>query len=163
MRQMPATIALLGLLNAGSAPVPRGEAVQPPSRPPVARAPAARVPAARKSAAASTPTQSVGITVRVIPATPANYVNFLGPSLPNPVSFTTIIRYSCAQPGNLSVKVYSVMGQEVATLANGFHDAGSYSVWWDGTGYAGRLPAGVYLYRMITPNFEKSRRLILLR
>jgi len=83
---------------------------------------------------------------------------------PNPFNPATNIRFSLAQPGHAVLKVYNVLGVEVASLVNGQKDAGTFSVNWNAAG----LPSGMYLYRLSVTSdkgqvFEQSRKLVLLK
>lgn len=122
-----------------------------------------RQPAIRAGAKPASPSSGVAVTVQVISSAPVSYATWLGLSAPNPFGSATIIRYTCAKPGNVSVKVYNILGQEVATLVNRYHNGGAYSLWWDGRGNHGMLTSGVYWYRMVAGAFVQSRRLILVR
>ena len=100
---------------------------------------------------ASAVSHSVAITVQVIPSRglPPSFSTWLGVAGPNPFSTATIIRYSCAVPGDLAIKVFSVQGQMIAKLVERYHQAGTYSLWWDGRDGDGRLVApGIYFCRM---------------
>jgi len=55
--------------------------------------------------------------------------------------------------------VYDIMGREVATLVDGFKNAGRYSVIWNAT----RCASGVYFYRITAGSYMTTRKLILLR
>ena len=76
---------------------------------------------------------------------------------PNPFNPTTVIRYDVKQTGLVSVKVFDILGREVATLAYGTIPAGSYTVSWDATGQ----PSGIYLCRMEALGFSQTRKVIL--
>jgi hypothetical protein len=83
---------------------------------------------------------------------------------PNPFNPSTNIRYSVAQAGHVSLKVYNVLGVEVASLVNEQKDAGTFRVNWNAAG----LPSGMYLYRMSVTSdkgqvYEQSRKLALLK
>lgn len=83
------------------------------------------------------------IPVSEIPKTFAINQNY-----PNPFNPTTQIRYQLPKASNVSIRVYNMLGQEVAILADGKKDAGYYSVTFNGSG----LSSGVYLVRLvITP------------
>ncbi len=71
---------------------------------------------------------------------------------PNPFNPSTKIDFSLAQPGFVMLKIYDVLGAEVATLVNEQKSTGSYRVNWNAAG----LPSGVYLYR-ITVSSEKGQ------
>jgi flagellar hook assembly protein FlgD len=59
----------------------------------------------------------------------------------------------------VTLKVYNILGQEVATLVNGVEEPGYKSVSWD----ARRVPSGVYFYRIQAGNYLKTKKLLLLR
>lgn len=83
---------------------------------------------------------------------------------PNPFNPSTRINFSVAQPGLVTLKVYDVLGSEVATVVNEPKAAGHYSVNWNAAG----LSSGVYLYRMAVTSeqgtlFNDVKRLVLLK
>jgi hypothetical protein len=68
---------------------------------------------------------------------------------PNPFNPSTTIRYVLGEETNVSVKVYNMLGQEVATLVNGVQKAGEQSVVWHGTNNVGQaVSSGLYVYRI---------------
>lgn len=88
----------------------------------------------------------------------------LAQNYPNPFNPSTRINFSVAQPGLVALKVYNVLGSEVATLVNEPKAAGRYSVNWNAAG----LSSGVYLYRMAVTSeqgtlFNDVKRLVLLK
>ena len=86
----------------------------------------------------------------------------LDQNYPNPFNPTTNIRFSLTKPINVTLEVYTVLGQKVKTLINNELDAGYHSVAWDGTNDAGQsVVSGIYLYRIQTPNFVQSRKMTL--
>ncbi|MBX2819135.1 MAG: T9SS type A sorting domain-containing protein [Rhodothermaceae bacterium] len=78
---------------------------------------------------------------------------------PNPFNPTTMINFAVPEAGHVSVKVYNMLGQEVASLVNEVRDAGNHTVSFDAAG----LTAGVYLYVMESGNFSETRRMTLLK
>ena len=51
-------------------------------------------------------------------------------------------------------------GQEINTLANGYHSVDSYSVQWDGTNNNGvEMPAGMYIYKLVADGFVQSNKM----
>jgi hypothetical protein len=73
----------------------------------------------------------------------------LGGNYPNPFNPSTTIRYTLNNDGPVSVRVYNMLGEEVATLVDGFQKAGEQSVTWDGTNNFGQVVAsGLYIYRL---------------
>ena len=100
--------------------------------------------------------------------TPPNSVNSgvnkvnsfeLSQNYPNPFNPTTMIKYSVAERGNVSLKVYDMLGKEVATLVNTTKDAGSYEVNFD----ASKLSSGVYVYTINAGSFTQSKKMMLLK
>ena len=63
---------------------------------------------------------------------------------PNPFNPTTVLRYVLLKDGRVSLKVFDIIGQEIAIVLEGFQRAGSYESVFDG----GHLPSGIYLYRL---------------
>jgi glucose/arabinose dehydrogenase len=83
---------------------------------------------------------------------------------PNPFNPETTIAYRLKTGGAVRLTVFDLLGQKVATLVSGHAEAGSYSARWDGRDESGSAVAsGVYLYRLVTPEFQEARRLALLR
>jgi hypothetical protein len=84
----------------------------------------------------------------------------LSQNYPNPFNPATMINYSVPKAGLVTIKVYNVLGKELATLVNEQKTAGNYSVPFTATGgYA----SGVYFYRMQAGNYSQTRKLILLK
>ena len=64
----------------------------------------------------------------------------------------------------ITLKVYTLLGQSVATLVRADQAPGRYAVSWDGTDDRGRpLGAGIYFYRMVAGPFTKSEKLVIER
>ena len=78
---------------------------------------------------------------------------------PNPFNPTTTIRYDVKEAGLVSVKIFDLLGREVATLTHEEHSAGVYSVTWDAAG----MPSGVYLCRMDAERFVQTRKMVLVK
>ena len=82
---------------------------------------------------------------------------------PNPFNPSTRIQYSLEKAGMVSLKVYNLLGLEVATLVNGRQEAGSYTVPFGiNTGTFG-LSSGVYFYRLEAGSFVSTKKLILMK
>ena len=71
----------------------------------------------------------------------------------NPFNPSTIIRFSLPRREHVTLKVFDVLGREVATLVDGELNPGEHSVVYDASG----LPSGVYFYRLITPTFSQTK------
>jgi hypothetical protein len=89
----------------------------------------------------------------------------LDQNYPNPFNPTTIITYQVPERSYVTLKVYNLLGSEVATLIDGTMEAGYLSVTWDGhtMGSARELPSGVYFYKLTAGNFVATRKMILIR
>jgi hypothetical protein len=80
---------------------------------------------------------------------------------PNPFNPSTTIRYALAADTYVSVKVYNMLGQEVATLVDGFQKAGEQSVIWNGTNNAGSTVAsGLYIYKLQAGSVVLSEKML---
>jgi hypothetical protein len=78
---------------------------------------------------------------------------------PNPFNPTTTLSFDIPYSSFAILKVYNVLGQEVATLVNEVKQPGRHSVVFD----AGNLPGGMYFYRLTAGEFVQARKLMLLR
>lgn len=78
---------------------------------------------------------------------------------PNPFNPATIISYQLPVDGNIILKVYDLIGNEVATLVNEEQSAGRYEI----TFNASNLSSGVYFYRIQAGSFNQVKKMILLR
>lgn len=88
---------------------------------------------------------------------PSSYA--LGQNVPNPFNLTTHIAYDLSETCEVKLVVYTITGQEVATLVSGVQEAGHYGVTWDGR----EASSGIYLYRLEAGIFVKTRRMVLVR
>jgi hypothetical protein len=77
---------------------------------------------------------------------------------PNPFNPTTIIRFDVPLAGMVTLKIFNVLGNEIATLVHGKAEAGNHEIHWE----AGRVPAGIYFYRLQTHNQSLTRKLIII-
>jgi len=89
--------------------------------------------------------------------TPAVFT--LGAAYPNPFNPSTSIALDVSDAGNVNVAIYNLMGQTVSTLAEGFMNAGSYTLTWD----ASNQVSGMYLVRAETAGFVSTQKLLLIK
>jgi len=83
---------------------------------------------------------------------------------PNPFNAGTMIGFALSEPSRVSLTVYNMMGQRVATLVDQTMPAGVYNVHWDGRDDGGsEVASGVYLYRIDTDINSVSKRMLLLK
>lgn len=78
---------------------------------------------------------------------------------PNPFNPTTNISFDLPESGHVSIRVYDLLGRQVAVLANGDFQAGSHTLPFD----ARDLSSGTYLYRLVTDSYQKSRTMQLIK
>jgi len=83
----------------------------------------------------------------------------LGQNYPNPFNPTTTIDFEVKKSGLVSLRIFNLLGQEVATLVNEIRPAGTYRVSFN----AGSLTTGVYFYRLTADNFTQTKRMLLIR
>lgn len=88
---------------------------------------------------------------------PANYS--LAQNYPNPFNPSTFISYSLPENAMVTLKVYDLLGREVATLVNGQQKAGIYRVNMN----AGNLTSGVYIYKISAGRYSESKKMMLVK
>jgi hypothetical protein len=81
----------------------------------------------------------------------------LAQNFPNPFNPGTEITFSLPEASNVSLKIYDITGKEVAVLVNEFRARGKYNAVFDGSNFA----SGVYFYKLITPRFTDSKKMVL--
>ena len=100
---------------------------------------------------------SLGFAEIISTNVPANYA--LVQNYPNPFNPTTNIRFTLPVSGFMSLKIYDVLGREVAILVNEEQRAGSYEVRWNAIGFS----SGVYFYRLQSGEFVQTKKLLLMK
>ncbi|HTR82738.1 MAG TPA: T9SS type A sorting domain-containing protein [Bacteroidota bacterium] len=83
----------------------------------------------------------------------------LAQNFPNPFNPSTQIQFAVPRAGAVSLKVYDVLGREVATLVDQELAASSYSVTWN----AGNAASGVYFYRLVAGSYSETKRMVLMK
>ena len=78
---------------------------------------------------------------------------------PNPFNNSTVIKYSVPKLSFVAIKIYDVLGSEVAILVNEEKPTGTYELTWN----AANLPSGVYFYRLQAGSFIETKKMILLK
>lgn len=100
----------------------------------------------------------LGPCVREITQNPSKS-NELQQNVPNPFNPVTKINYTIGENSFVTLKIYDLLGREVAVLVNENLKAGQYQIDWN----AGDIPSGVYFYRLTAGDFSEMRRMILLK
>ncbi len=90
-------------------------------------------------------------------ALPTEFV--LNNAYPNPFNPTTMLTYDVAELSDVSIKVYNVMGQEIATLVSGVRTVGRHSVTFD----ASNLSSGIYFVQMQAEGFNAMQKIMLMK
>jgi hypothetical protein len=97
--------------------------------------------------------KQMGIAVKEAAPKPANKSEekneFSGSNYPNPFNPTTKIKYSIPESGLVVIKIYDMLGKEIAVLVNDKKSAGQHEVTFDGSS----LPSGIYFYSI---NYNKQ-------
>jgi flagellar hook assembly protein FlgD len=83
---------------------------------------------------------------------------------PNPFNPSTTIRFQLSQAAEISLEIYNIKGQKVATLTNGHKTAGTHTAIWNGIDNSGRkASSGIYYVRLKTPKQTESRKITLIK
>jgi photosystem II stability/assembly factor-like uncharacterized protein len=101
---------------------------------------------------------------RISYKTPSSFMMYQ--NYPNPFNPRTVIGYSLLKNGEVTLKVYDILGKEVATLVNEKQSQGIYEVTFDGSGF----PSGIYFYKLEildptwrTQSYKETKRMVLIK
>ncbi|MBO6522458.1 MAG: T9SS type A sorting domain-containing protein [Balneolaceae bacterium] len=83
----------------------------------------------------------------------------LDQNYPNPFNPSTTISYQLASPGEVKLQIFNALGQQIATLVDGFQASGSQSISWNATS----VPSGIYMYRLIAGGEVLTKRMMLIK
>ena len=106
---------------------------------------------------AQEPPEPTWVETSEVKAIPSGYV--LAQNYPNPFNPATTISYDLPEGSDVTLTIYMLTGQKVATLVSEHQEAGYHRVAWDGSGFA----TGIYFYRMEAGGFVEARRMVLLK
>ena len=88
----------------------------------------------------------------------------LAQNYPNPFNPFTGIRFSLPENSRVKLEVFNTLGQKVKTLVDRQADAGTYTMYWNGTDNAGnRVSSGIYIYRLTTRKFQSQKKMLFIR
>ncbi|MDG7000396.1 MAG: T9SS type A sorting domain-containing protein [Nitrososphaerota archaeon] len=106
----------------------------------------------------NTDTTSIMTALKSVAAViPSRYS--LSQNFPNPFNPTTAILFDLPKAGQVTLKIYDVLGRNVATIVDGYKAAGSHQVTFDAT----KLASGVYFYRLEAGTYHDVKKLLLLK
>lgn len=100
---------------------------------------------------------TTGVNNSALNQTPGNFL--LYQNYPNPFNPSTVISYQVPNYGKVSLKVFDLLGREVALLVNEVKSAGNY----EATFNAANLPSGIYFYRLQSGSYNATKKLVLLK
>jgi hypothetical protein len=78
---------------------------------------------------------------------------------PNPFNPSTVIEYSIPQSGFVTLEIYNLLGEKVASLVNGMQEAGRYEVNFDASSFA----SGIYFYNLKSGSFNSVKKMLLMK
>jgi len=87
------------------------------------------------------------------------YTFEMSQNYPNPFNPTTSIQFTLDEVSNVSLKIYDLLGKEVATVTEGTYGTGQHTVTFDGS----NLASGVYIYKIDTGKHSKAQKMLLLK
>ena len=99
------------------------------------------------------------IDISIVPSVFALHQNY-----PNPFNPVTEIQFDVPTESYVTLTIYNIMGQEVRRLSNGTLEAGFHSVRWDGMNESGEMiSTGVYFYRLSSPSFTSTKKMLMVK
>ncbi|MEO8398990.1 MAG: T9SS type A sorting domain-containing protein [Ignavibacteriaceae bacterium] len=102
-------------------------------------------------------TGPTGVEEEANNSSPNNFV--LEQNYPNPFNPSTNISYKLSSGGNVSLKIYNILGNEVETLVDEYQSAGNHSVKFEPK----NLSSGIYFYKLVTGSFSEIKKMTLLK
>jgi len=88
----------------------------------------------------------------------------LSQNYPNPFNPTTQIKFSIPVDSRVELKIYDILGREVATLMNDDLRTGYYTIEWNGKNdYGVKVSSGVYIYRIVAGKFVQTKKMMMLK
>lgn len=83
---------------------------------------------------------------------------------PNPFNPSTNVRFQIPESGEVTIKIYDILGREIRTLFNQEVQRGTYTAEWDGLSDDGtKMSSGTYFYRMVAGEFVQTKKMLLIK
>ena len=102
------------------------------------------------------------VSMDEVPQTPRVYR--LSQNYPNPFNPETAISFDLPEQSIVGLRIYNAVGQQIRTLMDGSREAGAYTVVWEGRDDLGLdVASGIYFYRLKAGDFQKTRKMLLVR
>jgi photosystem II stability/assembly factor-like uncharacterized protein len=98
-------------------------------------------------------------TTSIIEEHELSYDFILNQNFPNPFNNSTVIRYSLPSEGFITLKLYSILGEEIETLKNENMQKGNYQIIFNSK----NLPSGIYFYQLSASDYTQTKKMILLK
>lgn len=93
---------------------------------------------------------------------PSEY--FLSQAYPNPFNPATTVKYKIVQEEKVTIKVFNILGIEIKKLLEKTRKSGEHEITWDGTDeYGNKMPSGVYFINLLSGNFNKTIKAVLMK
>lgn len=103
--------------------------------------------------------RTIKVEIKQLPSDFALHQNY-----PNPFNPTTTINFDLPKTTPVKIIIYNMLGQKVRTLVNTEKKYGYHRVLWNGlTDRGAMVSSGVYIYRVVTPEFQKTRKMVLMK
>ena len=89
---------------------------------------------------------------------PENF--YLSPNFPNPFNPKTTFYYSVSKPSWVTLKIYNLLGKEIDTLVDHYHEINTYPIQFNGS----NLPSGIYLYQLkVGEHYSETKKMMLVK
>ena len=83
---------------------------------------------------------------------------------PNPFNLSTEIRFTLPDDAKVTLNIYNILGQKVATLVDGEKQAGTHSIYWDGRDKSGsEVASGIYFYQLKAGEHKQLEKMLLIK
>jgi flagellar hook assembly protein FlgD len=113
------------------------------------------------------PSSSISVTVVVVTGKSESLLPdafSLSQNYPNPFNPETVIKYALPEDCHVELTIYNLLGQKVKTLVNQYQEAGYKMVHWNGRDDEGNeIASGVLFYKIKSPKYSETKKMVLLR
>ena len=83
---------------------------------------------------------------------------------PNPFNPSTSIQYYIPSTSDVKIEIYNLLGSKITSFFEGKQSAGNHTINWNGTDQSGNpVASGIYFYKLSTPNFSETKKMMLMK